>query len=440
MVDRYLPELSESARRWLRFGLLVALLAVLCWIAYGLRSVFTPLLVSLAIAYVLNPIVSWLEGIRGVQRLQIVIVVFVLFLALFIVGGVYAVGGTVAQVRLFAERLPEYVDTIGEWLGALEFPDLFGAPAATQPAAEGATSTQAVTAGAGEAPSGVAATRPADDWWTHLAPMIEKHGVAVAQSTANYVVGLMSSVIGWVSLFVLIPLYTFFFLWRFNDMVTAAHDYLPTAYRAQVVYFAQTIDLAVSNFFRGRLVVCLLVGTLSGIGWSIVGVPYSLPLGALAGLLNLVPYMSMLALPPVLLFAYLGAAEAGQSWVWPVLSGMGVYMLVQALESFALSPLIEGRSSGLHPLAIVVAILIGGQLGGLLGMLLAIPVASTLRTFAAELLLPEIRRLAGKDNGQPPPGDAPQSAPQATASTNTDAAGPAPASDQTPDAEAKSGP
>ena len=125
-----------------------------------------------------------------------------------------------------------------------------------------------------------------------------------------------------------------------------------------------------------------------------VGIPYSLPLGALAGRLNLVPFMSLLALPPALVLSYLEAAQNDTNWVLPVLLAMGVYMAVQALESFVLTPCIEARSSGLHPITTVVALLIGATWAGLLGMLLAIPIASTLKVFAVEYVLPEIRRLA----------------------------------------------
>ena len=131
----------------------------------------------------------------------------------------------------------------------------------------------------------------------------------------------------------------------------------------------------------------------------------------LAGLLNLVPFMSLLALPLALISAYFGAVQAALpgevvNWTMPVLLAMAVYMAVQAIESFILTPLIESRSSGLHPVTTVVALLIGGQWAGLLGMLLAIPIASTVKALAAQFLLPEIRRLAAP----PPPQQAAQPA------------------------------
>lgn len=389
-MSSYVPRLSEPARRWLRFAALLVAIGLLCWIAYRLRSVFTPVLIGVVIAYILNPLVTWFEKSQRVPRLATVIVAFALLATLVLSCGLYAGGLTVAQLGHLRQHSDRYRERIGAWLSASGAPVVLRAPQAdTLPAEDEA-----------------AASRPAADrdWWRTVGPLLQEHGADVAGSIAAHVAAALRNVANLVSLLVLVPLFTFFFMWRFNDMVRVIHDHLPAAYRPGIVHAATTIDSAVANFFRGRLLVCLAVGALTGIGWTIVGVPYSVPLGILAGTLNLVPFMSLLALPPALFFAYLGATDAAAAWVWPVVLTMGVYLVVQALESFVLSPAIEGRSSGLHPLVIVIALMIGAEAAGLLGMLLAIPVASTLRTFAEELVLPEVRRLAGAGVGAAEPG------------------------------------
>ncbi len=414
-MNEYLPKLSESNKRWLRFAALVAGLALLCWIASILRSVFTPLLVGAAIAYVLNPLVTWFEKTRGVQRLHTVIVTFGIFGALVIGGGFYLGSKTIAQLQQLEQNIPAYSVALGEWIDELrtttpndDMLDEEAAASVESGDGAGEPSTSAPITSVADSPAAESSGPDAagDDWWSMTRPLLAEHGTSVARSILGYSIAALSNVANLVSLLVLIPMYTFFILWRFNDVTKLLHDYLPTQFRATVVHLVRTIDSAVANFFRGRLLVCIGVGTLTGIGWSIAGVPYSLPLGVLAGTLNLVPFMSLLALPPALLFAYLGASEAGQPWAVPLVMAMGVYVIVQALESFVLSPYIEGRSSGLHPLAIVIAILIGAQLGGLLGMLLAIPVASTLKTLCIEMVRPELRRLAGWPSGEDATGPA----------------------------------
>jgi len=370
-MQTYLPQLTEPARRWLRFVGLLAALTLLACVAYRLRTVFTPLLASAALAYVLNPLVTWFERRRGVARLTTVCVTFALLMAALLGGGLYVGSRTLAQLADLQQRLPGYMQTINQWIVA----------AGVQPSS---TDSEPADLPAGE-----------QQWWQWSSGLLAEHGVGLARSTLEYVGNAAANIFNLLSVLVLIPLFTFYFLWRFNDLVAAVRAHLPAAYRQSIVTAAVTIDAAVSSFFRGRLIVCLVVGLLIGIGWSLVGVPYSLPLGALAGLLNLVPFLSLAALPPALLFTYLNAHSMGQDWVVPLVLTFGVYMLVQGVESFVLSPTIEGRSAGLHPLLIVVALLIGAELAGMIGLLLAIPVASILCTYARRLILPEIRRVAG---------------------------------------------
>lgn len=407
-MEHYLPTLSEPARRWLRLAGWLAVLTALCWLAYALRAAFTPLVAAAAVAYVLNPVVTWVERTRRARRLSIVIVVFAAFGALVLGGGLYIGSRTVAQLAEMQEQFPRYVRALGQWAEVVQR-HLGGT---SPPASEADTAVDATQ------PAAV----PAAPWWPAVAPLIEQHGVGVARAALGYLGRVASNALALVSLFVLVPVFTFYFLWRFNDGVRAVRDHLPSAQRDAIVSAVRTIDTAIANFFRGRLIVCLAVGALTGLGWTAVGVPFGLPLGLAAGALNLVPFLSLLVLPVALLAAYLGAMDAAVPWLTPVLLTMGVYMAVQALESFLLSPWIEGRSSGLHPLLIVVALLIGAELAGLLGLLLAIPVASSLKTLAARLVLPEIRRLAGQpttacsapgetDVAAPPPAPKPSARP-----------------------------
>lgn len=385
MIEPHFPKFSEPALRWVRFIGLLAALALLSWIAYRLRAVCTPLLVAAGIAYVLNPVVAWFEKACRIPRLTTAVVTFGLLGILIVTAGFYLASKTAAQVAEFEQRVPTYVQTAGRWVELVR---------AGMLDAQRTPSPSPLAGAEDQRPAYQPGPAWTSDWWLWAGPVLEKHGVTLARSALNYLGTAFASAANLLSLLVLIPVFTFYFLWRFDDCVHAAHDHLPAAHRDGIVRVVRIIDRAMAGFFRGRLIVCLLVGTLSGLGWSLVGVPYSVPLGVLTGILNLVPFLSLLALPPALLFAYLGATEAETPWLWPVLLAMGVYMAVQALDSFVLGPVIVGRASGLHPLVAVAALLIGAELGGVLGMLLAIPVASTLKTLAAELVLPELRRLA----------------------------------------------
>ena len=374
-MEGYLPRLSERGRRWARFVGLLAGLVVLVWVARALRPVLTPLVAALALAYVLNPPVTWLERRRGIRRATSVSVGLAVVV---LTGATLLLAGT-AQIVQLAGNAAAYTQQALGWLGET-FPGLLPGRAAPATAAAGAD---------GKLPPAVAVPDVRD----RLVALAAEHGGALVAYVARFV----SDVFYWLSLTVLLPLYTFVFLLKFNDIVQTVRAHLPARYRPAIVRITTTIDGAIATFFRGRLLVCLLVGVLTGVGWLIVGVPYNLALGALAGALNLVPFLSVLALPPALLLTYLRATQAGENWVLAMSLVLVVYLAVQAVESFLLTPAIEARASGLHPLTTVVALLIGGQLAGLLGMLLAIPVTSTLKSLASEYLLPEIRRLARAD-------------------------------------------
>lgn len=355
-MHEYLPPLSLRARRWVRFGALLVVLGLLAGLMYRLSSVLTPIVAALALAYILNPLVTWLERQR-IPRIRSIILLYALGGLLLVAALVLVVPMLIEQGLRLAQNLPDYAEKTREWL--LEhFPSLTSA----------ALSEQARN-------------------------LVRQAGLSSGQATVNYVAGVLVSVTTILTMLVLIPLYTFFFLWRFNDIVQAVHDHLPAASRPTVVHVVTTIDRATSNFFRGRVITCLIVGLLLAAGWTIVGVPYGLLLGLLGGLLNLVPFMSALSLPPALILTFLDHRAAGD-WHWPVLLTLGVYLLVQTLESLAISPFVESQSSGLHPITTVVALLIGAELAGTLGLLLAIPVASTIKSLAAVYLLPEVRRLA----------------------------------------------
>jgi len=374
-MQEYLPPMSERGARWTRFLALLAALAVLVWLAIRLRDALTPIVAALAIAYILNPAVGWLERRFGVGRVTSVSMGLVLVIVLVLA----AATGAVIQIAALAEDVPGYVRDFVSWLSA-RFPNLL---------------------------QGVDAQR--------LTTLAQTHGLTAGKFLLDFLTGLAAGLWYWLTLIVLVPLFAFFFLLRFDQMLQTLHDHLPAASRPTVVRVLTTIDRAVSSFFRGRLIVCFLIGFLLGLGWLMVGVQHSLLLGALAGVLNLVPYLSLLALPPALIFAYLGVPPE-QSWVGPVTLTMVVFLAVQAIESFLLTPLIEARASGLHPITTVIALMIGGQLAGLLGLLLAIPVASTLKSLGAEYVLPEIRRLARHPGATPPAGGQPaaEPAPQAT--------------------------
>ena len=172
-------------------------------------------------------------------------------------------------------------------------------------------------------------------------------------------------------------------------------------HRDRTIFLLGEMDSAVSGFVRGRIVICSILAVLYAIGWTIVGVPYAIPLGIIVGIFTLVPYLGGIGLPLSvgLLFADQFSTHDTDPMVWwaIILWPSLIFLVCQFLDDYVLTPLIAGKATNLDPVTIVVAILAGGALAGLYGMLIAIPVAACIKILLREVLMPRIRDwIAGK--------------------------------------------
>ena len=149
-------------------------------------------------------------------------------------------------------------------------------------------------------------------------------------------------------------------------------DLLPRSRVDLVVRLSRECDAVLSAFLRGQLLIMVLLGTIYAIGLSIVGIDLAMLLGLLAGAASVVPYLGVIV---GILAAGTAAMVQFHDWIYllPVLVVFGVGQL---LESLFLTPVLVGDKIGLHPVAVIFAVLAGGQLFGFVGILLALPVAA----------------------------------------------------------------
>jgi predicted PurR-regulated permease PerM len=197
---------------------------------------------------------------------------------------------------------------------------------------------------------------------------------------------------------VLFYIYVFFFSWHFNTGLAKLSGYVPASSKERIFSVVAKMDDAVGDFFRGRLLIALLMGMLLSAGWFLVGVPYWFFLGMLTGLLNVVPYLSVVVWPIAILLKYLDVLTTGAGdnlgvlaiVVWPSV----VYIAVQFLEGWFLTPWIQSGQTHMSAVTIILVVLIGGTVAGILGMLLAIPVAACIKILFEEAILPSLRKWA----------------------------------------------
>ncbi len=186
----------------------------------------------------------------------------------------------------------------------------------------------------------------------------------------------------WSVSFAIIPVYLFFFLqFENNDSPKIANllSFLKKDYREDVEFLVKEFVGMIVAFFRGQILIALIMGILMGIGFTLCGLKSGFFIGLTLGMLNLIPYLgSILGVAIALPLAYFQPEGGFQTLAWVVT----IMILVQLLEGWILTPKIMGNQTGLHPAAIIFSVFFWGiALGGLTGMILAIPLSAFFVTF-----------------------------------------------------------
>jgi predicted PurR-regulated permease PerM len=198
-------------------------------------------------------------------------------------------------------------------------------------------------------------------------------------------------------LFLLIPIYFFFFAWHFDAMLAYFARFIPKSRRERVLDILKKMDQATATFFRGRILVSVIVGVLYSVGWLLADVPYWFILGTLAGALNIIPFASGIVWPVAVLVKYMdslggdGGAGLLAILVWPSV----VFFVVQFLEGWVLSPWVQSGQLDMSAATVLIVVFIGGEIAGFFGLLLAIPVAACIKIFYEEVIEPRVLAWAG---------------------------------------------
>ena len=362
MATAEAPLLSPAQRKLAGFALGLAALVGISWMIYLLLSgvarfisffsgVIWPLAVAGILALVMRPVVTIFERRLKVNRPVAVILFYLVFLLLVAGLLITFVPAVVTQLLEFVAYLPVlWQKTVGwaerhypEWLAAIR-------PYLDNPTVKAAL-------------DGLA--QQAQNLLGHLAPTLMSAGAGVF--------GLF----GFAASLAVIPVYLFFFLLSDDDPTKALPEHLPflkPAHREDVVFLVREFLGILVAFFRGQLLIGLIMGVLLATGFSIGGLKFGLAIGLITGLLNVVPYLgSILGLSVALPLAFLQPGGG----LHLVVICLAVFATVQTIEGWLLTPRIMGRQTGLHPVAIIVAVFFWGQaLGGILGMMLAVPLTA----------------------------------------------------------------
>jgi putative permease len=309
-------------------------------------GLFLPLLLSLILTFLLEPVVRLLEGERISRTAAIFIIYLLVFIVLFMAGSWLSPQWQVMWTSLKSD-LPRYTAGLIDFLKGVQanlhshFPFIanYDLPARTRTLAE--------------------------------------------QLLSQILVQTPKSALRLGSLLILVPLFSFFFLRDGHRIMRAAVALTPNRYFEMVHDLFYLVSRQMAHFIRGRLLEAFIIGVVVTAGLSVTDIRYAPILGLVAGVTNLVPYIGpIVGMVPGILIALIDLGMGGQFW-WIVI----VYFLIAQVlvDNFILIPILISRVANLHPLWVILAIIMGGKLYGILGMIIGVPVASIVKIAILEI-------------------------------------------------------
>ncbi len=313
------------------------------WIVWLLAPILSPFVFAALLGWLGDPLVDRLER-AGRTRNTAVILVFSVMTTVLVLALLVLVPLLEQQVVTLVESLPRYRD----WFVGTALPWF-------------------------ERRTGLEILSWLDP--EHLFNLIRAHwerAGGVAATVLGYVSRSGFALLAWFANLVLLPVLTFFFLRDWDLLVERIGLLVPRDHQDTVRRLARESDAVLGGFLRGQTLVMLILGVLYAMGLWAVGLDLGILIGVIAGLLTFVPYLG-----PAAIVVFGGTAALVQFGDWQHLAGVAVVFTVgQVIESYWLTPKLVGDRIGLHPMAVIFAVMAGGSLFGFLGMLLALPVAA----------------------------------------------------------------
>ena len=329
---------KDISRRWQ----LLAIVLVFGYLMWLLAPVLMPFAVAAMFAYLGDPLADRLERL-GLNRMWAATIVFVVIMVA-VVGVLLLLIPLIArQVENLVSNLPRY----GDWAQNTALPWLQTKLHLDPHTFDSDRMLSAIKEHIGSI-GGVA---------TVVIGKVSRSGVGIAM---------------WLTNLVLIPVVAFYLLRDWDRLVAKVDSMLPRSIQPTIAHLASESDKILGAFVRGQMLVMLTLGVFYGASLGIVGLSVGLLIGIVAGLLSFVPYLGFII---GFVAAIIAALVQFGDWTH-VLLVCGVFAVGQLLEGYVLVPKLVGDKIGLHPVAVMFAVLAGGYLFGFLGVLLALPAAS----------------------------------------------------------------
>lgn len=204
---------------------------------------------------------------------------------------------------------------------------------------------------------------------------------AFISSGVDAIIGVVASLIA--------IIYLFFILMDYEEMAEGLFNLVPKNKRHLVHAVILDLEKGMNGYFRGQTIIAMCVGVLFSIGFLIIDFPLAIPLGLFIGFLNLVPYLQVIGFIPTIMLALLKAHDTGQSFWGIILAALIVFCVVQAIQDWVLTPRIMGKVTGLNAAIILLSLSIWGSLLGFVGLIIALPLTTLLISYYKRYVLEE---------------------------------------------------
>ncbi len=379
----------------IRDVLVVLVIIGLLLLGQKISVVTVPVLLAILLAYLFEPVIKWITARSRLERRGAVIAIIATCI-ITIVGPIgFGLTYGIIQGVGTVGRTAENITLVNNYADAIEEPQVELARTRLQNAGGNAW----VWIGdkiRGEDNSNLAIMFDNIHRWAEAnAERIAKSAAGVSTSVFRTALALFT---GTFSLLFMAFLTAFFFFFISTEWVGFrgfTQKLIPDKHHDTIIDLAIKFDRVISGFVRGRLTIAFIQAVVFTIGYWIIGVPAAFILGPVVAILSIVPYMALIGVPISIILLWLEAHTGMRGhWIWIVAAPTALYFMGQALDDYVLTPVIQGKETGMSTPMILFASLAGGVLFGVFGLLIAIPIAACLKILIEEILWPRFKAWA----------------------------------------------
>tara|TARA_R110002096_G_scaffold173781_5_gene348483 strand:+ start:128868 stop:130148 length:1281 start_codon:yes stop_codon:yes gene_type:complete len=354
--------------------------------------VTVPLLLAVLFAYLFEPVIVWSMKKLNIARRTSVTGIIAGVVLLVIIPSTIGASYGIAQTITFAQHIIRNIDQVQQ---AQKIPDIEMAHKALEDQQVGGAwisiHDSIRTADDENSPMSQMLVA-ANNWILENKDEVASTATSVGIGTVNRILSFLGAVFGLGFMGFLTAFFFFFLATEWIGVKGFGANLLPDKNRDRIIDLLTKFDAVISGFIRGRLTIAFIQAIVFSIGFFAIGVPGAFILGPAIAFLSIVPYLALVGVPIAVSLLWLqGYNDIRGEWWWVVGAPTILYFVGQALDDYVLTPLIQGKSTGMDTPTILFASLAGGALFGVFGLLIAIPIAACVKILIQEIFWPKFK-------------------------------------------------